>query len=246
MVKKTISKIQEGYQPVADGPKNPPNRKKIESGSEMLVRLGMDGEKWAKEFSTRFPSVSEDDALGWFCNAIMAGYDEAERRRKTPLTNFEKVKQFHLAFGQPVARYPNTATMDIDRVNLRNGFIMEEYDELREAQGFVPCKPTLFERVLKRIFPKLQFVTRYERFGTPDIVEIADALTDILYFVYGSGLEYGVDLDACFEEVQRSNLSKLGEDGKPIYRADGKVMKSNLYQRPKLDLVLRDQKPLVP
>ena len=57
-----------------------------------------------------------------------------------------------------------------------------------------------------------------------DVTEIADALTDILYVTYGAGHAFGIDLDKCFKEVQRSNMSKLGEDGKPIYRDDGKVM----------------------
>lgn len=71
-----------------------------------------------------------------------------------------------------------------------------------------------------------------------DIVEIADALTDILYVVYGAGHAYGIDLDDCFDEVHRSNMSKLGEDGKPIYREDGKVMKGPNYSAPDLEGVI--------
>ena len=67
-----------------------------------------------------------------------------------------------------------------------------------------------------------------------DMVEIADALTDILYVTYGMGAALGIDLDKCFEEVQRSNMSKLGADGKPIYREDGKVMKGPNYSPPNL------------
>ena len=67
-----------------------------------------------------------------------------------------------------------------------------------------------------------------------DIVEIADALTDILYVVYGAGHAFGIDLDACFKEVHDSNMSKLGEDGKPIYREDGKVLKGPNYRSPDL------------
>ena len=65
-----------------------------------------------------------------------------------------------------------------------------------------------------------------------DMTEIADALTDILYVTYGMGAALGIDLDKCFEEVQRSNMSKLGEDGKPMYREDGKVMKGPNYSPP--------------
>ena len=69
---------------------------------------------------------------------------------------------------------------------------------------------------------------------TKDLKEIADALTDILYVTYGAGHAYGIDLDKCFKEVQKSNMSKLGEDGKPIYNEKGKVMKGSKYFKPNL------------
>ena len=67
-----------------------------------------------------------------------------------------------------------------------------------------------------------------------DITEIADALTDILYVTYGAGHAFGINLDKCFEEVQNSNMSKLGSDGKPIYNDQGKVMKGPNYFKPNL------------
>ena len=67
-----------------------------------------------------------------------------------------------------------------------------------------------------------------------NIVEVADALTDLLYVVYGAGHAFGIDLDKCFAEVQRSNMSKLGEDGNPIYNENGKVMKGPNYSKPNL------------
>ena len=70
--------------------------------------------------------------------------------------------------------------------------------------------------------------------NTKNLKEIADALTDILYVTYGAGHAYGIDLDKCFSEVQRSNMSKLGEDGKPIYNKKGKVMKGPQYFEPNL------------
>ena len=77
-----------------------------------------------------------------------------------------------------------------------------------------------------------------EAIKNKDIVEVADALTDILYVTYGAGHAFGIDLDKCFHEVQNSNMSKLDEDGKPTYREDGKVLKSANYQPPTLsDLV---------
>ena len=67
-----------------------------------------------------------------------------------------------------------------------------------------------------------------------NLKEIADSLTDILYVTYGAGHAFGIDLDKCFDEVQRSNMSKLGEDGKPIYNEYGKVMKGPNYFEPNL------------
>ena len=67
-----------------------------------------------------------------------------------------------------------------------------------------------------------------------NLLEVADALTDILYVTYGAGHAFGIDLDKCFDEVQNSNMSKLGEDGKPIYNDSGKVMKGPNYFKPDL------------
>ena len=88
--------------------------------------------------------------------------------------------------------------------SLRYELIREELDELKEA-------------IDKR-----------------DLKEVADALTDILYVTYGAGHAFGIDLDKCFEEVQNSNMSKLGVDGKPIYNEKGKVMKGPNYFKPNL------------
>ena len=71
-----------------------------------------------------------------------------------------------------------------------------------------------------------------------DLLEVADALTDILYVTYGAGHAFGIDLDKCFDEVQNSNMSKLGEDGKPIYNDSGKVMKGPNYFKPDLSKYL--------
>ena len=74
--------------------------------------------------------------------------------------------------------------------------------------------------------------------GKNSMLEIADALTDILYVVYGAGHAFGIDLDECFNEVHRSNMTKLGEDGRPLYRDDGKVMKGPNYEDPNLEQFL--------
>ncbi len=121
-------------------------------------------------------------------------------------TNFEKVENFMLAFGQDIKVSPELA--DFNTAELRLDLINEEVQELSIA------------------------------IDNDDIVEIADALTDILYVVYGAGHAYGIDLDECFNEVHDSNMSKLGEDGRPIYRADGKVLKGPDYFPPDLEGVL--------
>lgn len=89
---------------------------------------------------------------------------------------------------------------------------------------------------------KLRVELIYEELGelqeairNNDMVEVADALTDILYVTYGAGHAFGIDLDACFDEVQKSNMSKLGEDGKPIYRDDGKILKGPNFFEPNLE-----------
>jgi predicted HAD superfamily Cof-like phosphohydrolase len=71
-----------------------------------------------------------------------------------------------------------------------------------------------------------------------DFLEVADALTDILYVTYGAGHAFGIDLDKCFQEVQSSNMSKLDENGKPIYNENGKVMKGPRYFKPDLKKIL--------
>ena len=92
-----------------------------------------------------------------------------------------------------------------DKINkLRVNLIIEELNELQEAMK------------------------------NKDLLEVADALTDILYVTYGAGHAFGIDLDKCFDEVQNSNMSKLGENGKPIYNESGKVMKGPNYFKPDL------------
>ena len=100
----------------------------------------------------------------------------------------------------------NKPSFSSKKINdLRYDLIKEELDELREA------------------------------LNNKDLLEVADALTDILYVTYGAGHAFGIDLDKCFEEVQLSNMSKLDESGKPIYNDEGKVMKGPKYFKPDLN-----------
>ena len=80
-----------------------------------------------------------------------------------------------------------------------------------------------------------------EAMNNKDLLEVADALTDILYVTYGAGHAFGINLDKCFEEVQNSNMSKLGEDGKPIYNEFGKVMKGPNYFKPNLEKLINER-----
>ena len=78
-----------------------------------------------------------------------------------------------------------------------------------------------------------------EAMNNKDLLEVADALTDILYVTYGAGHAFGIDLDRCFDEVQNSNMSKLGKDGKPIFNEFGKVMKGPNYFKPDLSKFIK-------
>ena len=78
-----------------------------------------------------------------------------------------------------------------------------------------------------------------EAMNSKDLLEVADALTDILYVTYGAGHAFGINLDKCFDEVQESNMSKLGKDGKPIFNENGKVMKGPDYFKPNLSKFLK-------
>ena len=104
----------------------------------------------------------------------------------------------------------DSSSLSTDKINsLRISLIKEELDELKQA------------------------------ISEKNLIEVADALTDILYVTYGAGHAFGINLDKCFEEVQNSNMSKLGKDGKPIYNEYGKVMKGPNYFKPDLNQFLK-------
>ena len=101
----------------------------------------------------------------------------------------------------------------------------------------VHCEPTLRDQETRDLRVDLIAEELEElelALSNKDIVEVADALTDLLYVVYGAGHAFGIDLDECFDEVHESNMSKLGEDGRPLYRKDGKVLKGPNYFPPNL------------
>ncbi len=101
----------------------------------------------------------------------------------------------------------------------------------------VKKKPSLSSNKINKLRINLieeEFLEFKEAILKNDLKEVADALTDILYVTYGAGHAFGINLDICFDEVQKSNMSKLGVDGKPIYNDQGKVMKGPNYFKPDL------------
>ena len=106
--------------------------------------------------------------------------------------------------------------------------------EVKDKAGFSDAKTNKLR--IDLIKEELEELT--EAIQDKNLLEVADALTDILYVTYGAGHAFGIDLDKCFEEVQNSNMSKLGEDGKPIYNEAGKVMKGPNYFKPDLSKYL--------
>ena len=104
----------------------------------------------------------------------------------------------------------DSSSLSTDKINkLRISLINEELEELKQA------------------------------ISEKNLIEVADALTDILYVTYGAGHAFGIDLDKCFDEVQNSNMSKLGKDGKPIFNEFGKVMKGPNYFKPDLSKYIK-------
>ena len=106
--------------------------------------------------------------------------------------------------------------------------------DVKDKAGFSDAKTNKLR--IDLIKEELEELT--EAMQDKNLLEVADALTDILYVTYGAGHAFGIDLDKCFEEVQNSNMSKLGEDGKPIYNEAGKVMKGPNYFKPDLSKYL--------
>lgn len=121
----------------------------------------------------------------------------------------EAVKEFHVAFGIGVSDTPK-ASLDEKKIKLRYELMAEENDEYLEA-------------AMKG-----------------DLIEVADALGDMLYILCGTILEHGMQhkIEEVFEEIQKSNMSKLGKDGKPIYREDGKVLKGPDYFKPDIKSII--------
>lgn len=142
------------------------------------------------------------------------------RERLKGQSNFQRVQDFHRAFGVPSAEKPTEPSRDL--YHLRVGLIDEELSEFVEAH---------YEDM------------REDADFKPDLIEIADAIGDMLYVIYGTADQYGLDADAIFEAIHVSNMSKLDENGKPLFHdgitgPKGKVKKSARFEEPKLREVI--------
>lgn len=142
------------------------------------------------------------DANYWMSRAM-----QLESQASQKLTNFEKVQHFHASFGQEAPRY---MSLDISKPDV-------------EMYRLLELRMRLIEEEFKEVM--FELAATY-----PDINKIAKELSDLLYVVYGCGDMLGIPMDDVFEEVHSSNMSKLDELGNPVYREDGKIMKSELYR----------------
>lgn len=132
------------------------------------------------------------------------------------------VVEFHEAFGAPIAWSPQVP--DFERRKLRVKLLIEEAIEFAYASGVeLTCYPDVCHEPLS---------------DPANLVEAADALADLRYVTDGAALEWGIPLEKCLREVHRSNMSKLGEDGKPILRADGKILKGPNFTLPDLEAII--------
>ena len=138
------------------------------------------------------------------------------------------VRRFHHVYGLPVQT--DGASLERESLDMRMSLIAEEFSELVGAVYGQAARAEV-ESSYRRAVAADD--------GTRDTVETADALADLIYVIYGMALETGIDLASVLAEVQRSNMSKLGADGKPVYREDGKVLKGPDYFPPNVEAVLR-------
>ena len=141
------------------------------------------------------------------------------------------VRRFHHVYGLPVQT--DGASLERESLDMRMSLIAEEFSELVGAVYGQAARAEI-ESSYRRAVAADD--------GARDTVETADALADLIYVIYGMALETGIDLASVLAEVQRSNMSKLGADGKPVYREDGKVLKGPDYFPPNVEAVLRGRR----
>ncbi|WP_182353463.1 GNAT family N-acetyltransferase [Flaviflexus huanghaiensis] len=171
--------------------------------------------------ATLLPCDAMEPAEPWF------GPSPGRRPVWNPKDPEALVREFHETYAMPIA--DDGPNVDRDRTHMRMALIAEEFHELVAA---------VYGEAAGRIVDEAYGEAVKRDDNSRDTVETADALADLIYVIYGMALETGIPLADVLREVQAANLSKLGEDGKPIYRPDGKVMKGPAYFRPRVDRVL--------
>lgn len=151
---------------------------------------------------------------------------ERTENRLNKSNSYERVREFMLKFGHPVLDEP-TLIGDSDWEMMRLELIREEFCELLDALGYKDSADSI----------RAVYINPDEDY-TGDVVAAADALGDLEYVTNGMALGMGINLPEVVEEIHRSNMTKLGPDGKPIYREDGKILKGEGYEPPNLEAVL--------
>lgn len=139
----------------------------------------------------------------------------------------ELVREFHDIYGLPVTT--DAPSVDRERIGMRMSLIAEEFAELTGAVYGAEARA-----IIEDAFDRAVQADDHRR----DVVESADALGDLVYVIYGMALEMGIPMSRVMAAIQASNLSKLGDDGKPIYREDGKVLKGSHFFSPNIRAAL--------
>lgn len=147
----------------------------------------------------------------------------------TPISASELVREFHETYGQPLRTTPS---LEVPELHMRMQLVAEEFMELVEA--------AYGDKALKILEPAWEEAIQADE-GSRDIIEVVDALGDLIYVIYGFAHTIGVDLNKILDEIQSSNMSKVGADGKPIYRADGKILKGPNFVEPDISKILKKQ-----
>lgn len=156
-------------------------------------------------------------------------------------TTFEKVREFHEKFGHPVNEKPvDLATLDPKLIRLRMDLIAEEFFELVEATFSAKASETM-KNAWDNVFDDHDDEDTESGVWNLDPIEIPDALGDLDYVISGFAHVAGIPHDKVVDEIHSSNMSKLGEDGEPILRSDGKILKGPDYFRPDIARVLDEK-----
>lgn len=168
-------------------------------------------------------TVSKEEKLALFSETDFDTYKI--KVPAPPLTNYEKVREFHKAFGAALDADINDKALQ----ELRLDLILEETVEVENELA-----PYKLEREVWDDPSSTKIIDL-----PVDKKKLAKELADLLYVTYGTAATFGIDIDRAFDEVHTSNMSKLGEDGKPVYREDGKVMKGPNYKPPTFDWITK-------